>query len=137
MLHDNAPGNSQFVKRFVPQSGTVIIEADVASAGWPGTSAVLSLQNESGSRSPLTIELRKPALPAPDPNYTMTYKVNGADYKLIEPPANNQWYSLKIVANVAAHTADIYVDHALMADVVPFQADVRVDGIARISAKTP
>lgn len=137
ILYDNAPGNTQFVKRFVPQLGTVIIEADVASAGWPGTSAVLSLQNESGSRSPLTIELRKPALPAAEPNYTMTYKVNGADYKLIDPPADNRWYSLKIVANVAAHAADIYVDHVLMADDVPFQADVRTDGIARLSAKTP
>ncbi|MDP4097814.1 pectinesterase family protein [Paenibacillus sp. P96] len=137
MLFDNAAGNSQFVKRFTPQLGTVIIETDVAAPGWPGTSAVLSLQNDSGSRSPLTIEIRKPALPSPEPNYTMTYKLNGADHKLMNPPANNQWYNLKIVAKVATHTADIYVDQVLMADDVPFQADVKQDGITRISAKTP
>ncbi len=137
IVYDNAAGNTQFIRKFAPQLGTFVIEADVTSQAWPGTSSVLQLQDESGSRTPLSIEIRKPTQPAAEASYTLTYKKSGADYKLMDPPENNRWYNLKVVANVAGQTADIYIDHTLVADDAPFQADVKSLGIGRITARTP
>ncbi|WP_238540597.1 pectinesterase family protein [Paenibacillus mucilaginosus] len=137
IVYDNGAGGTQFIRKFAPQLGSVVIEVDITAPGWPGTSYVLQLQDESGSRTPLSIELRKPALPVADPNYTLTYKLSGSDYKLMDPPVSKRWYNLKIVTNAAAQTADIYIDQSLLADNVPFQADVKTTGIARITARTP
>ncbi|MGF9696132.1 pectinesterase family protein [Paenibacillus sp. MABNR03] len=136
-LYDNAPGTTQFVRPFQPQLGSFVLETDIMSPSWPGTAYVLQLQNSSGNRTPLSIEIRKPAAPAAEDTYTLVYKRDGVDHKLIDAPANHQWYNLKITANVAAQKADIYIDNVRVADNVPFQADVLTDGIGRILAKTP
>ncbi|MCZ8518566.1 MULTISPECIES: pectinesterase family protein [Paenibacillus] len=137
IVYDNAAGNTQFVRKFAPQTGAVVIETDVTSAAWPGTSIVLQLQDEAGTKTPLSVELRKPTQPAAESTNTFIYKKLGADYKLSEPPVNNRWYHLKIVANVPAQKADIYIDEAPAALGVDFQADVSAAGIGRILAKTP
>ncbi|MFC0215794.1 pectinesterase family protein [Paenibacillus chartarius] len=137
IMYDNAAGSTELIRRFAPQTGKFVLEVDVTSAGWPGTATVLNLQDDAGSKTALSLQLRKPTLPAAEANYTLVYKKNGADYKLIDPPVNNQWYNLKIVTNVAAQTADIYVNNTLVENDAPLQADVRTVGIGRISAKTP
>ncbi|MFC4101351.1 pectinesterase family protein [Paenibacillus xanthanilyticus] len=137
LLYDNAVGSTELFRKFAPQTGKFVFEADVTSPGWPGTSTVLNLQDENGTKTALSIQLRKPTAPAAEPNYTLVYKRNGADVKLVDPPANNHWINLKIVANVAAQTADIFIDNKLAADDAPLEADFRTLGIGRISAKTP
>ncbi|TYP78982.1 pectinesterase family protein [Paenibacillus methanolicus] len=137
LLYDNAVGSSELFRKFAPQTGKFVFEADLTSPGWPGTSTVLNLQDENGTKTALSIQLRKPTVPAAEPNYTLVYKRNGADVKLVDPPANNQWINLKIVANVAAQTADIFIDNKLAADDAPLEADFRTLGIGRLSAKTP
>ncbi|MEO2203499.1 pectinesterase family protein [Paenibacillus pabuli] len=136
-LYDNAPGTTQFIRSFQPQLGSFVLETDLMSPSWPGTAYVLQLQNNAGNRTPLSIEIRKPAAPAAEDSYTLVYKRDGVDHKLMDAPANNQWYNLKITANVAMQKADIYIDHVRVADNIPFQADVLTDGIGRILAKTP
>ncbi|KRE98518.1 hypothetical protein ASG89_05825 [Paenibacillus sp. Soil766] len=136
ILYDNGVGSTELIRKFAPQTGKFVLEVDIASSGWPGTSSVLNLQDESGSKTALSFQLRKPTAPAAEANYTLVYKKNSADYKLIDPPANNQWLNLKVVANVGAQTADIYINNNLV-EQAPLQADLRTSGIARISAKTP
>lgn len=137
ILYDNGVGSSELFRKFAPQTGKFVLEVDITSPGWPGTSTVLNLQDENGTKTALSLQLRKPTAPAAESNYTLIYKKNGADYKLIDPPANNQWYALKVVANVAAQTADIYIDNKLVEDNAPLESDLRTTGIGRISAKTP
>ncbi|WP_418037497.1 pectinesterase family protein [Paenibacillus xylanilyticus] len=137
MLYDNGAGIAQFVRSFTPQRGSFVFEADIMSQGWPGTSTVLQLQNGTGSRTALSIELRKPSAPVAEDQYTLIYKKDGKDYKLMDAPVNNQWYNFKIVGNVASQKADIYVDDVRVADDVPFQADVTADGVGRMFARTP
>jgi large repetitive protein len=137
ILYDNAAGSTELFRKFAPQKGKFVLEVDIAAHSWPGTSTVLNLQDEAGSKNALSIQLRRPTAPAAESNYTLIYKRNGADYKLTDPPANNRWYSLKIVTNVAAQMADVYVDNVLVGDDAPLEADYRTIGIGRISAKTP
>ncbi|WP_339278182.1 pectinesterase family protein [Paenibacillus sp. FSL W8-0426] len=137
MLYDNAPGTTQFIRAFQPPQGNFVFETDIMSPGWPGTSYLLQLQNSSGSRTALSIEIRKPSAPVAEDQYTLVYKKDGADHKLMDVPAANQWYNLKITVNAASQKADIYIDNVRVADNVPFQADVTGEGIGRISARTP
>ncbi|MFD2700487.1 pectinesterase family protein [Paenibacillus shunpengii] len=137
LLYDNAVGSTEFFRKFAPQKGKFILEVDMTSPGWPGTSTVLNLQDETGSKTALSIQLRKPTAPVAEPDYTLVYKRNGADYKLTDPLVNNQWYNLRLVTNVAAKTADIYLDNQLVADDAPLEADLTASGIGRISTKTP
>lgn len=137
LLYDNAVGSTEFLRKFAPQKGKFILEVDMTSPGWPGTATVLNLQDETGSKTALSIQLRKPTAPVAEPDYTLVYKRNGADYKLADPLVNNQWYNLRLVTNVAAKTADIYLDNQLVADDAPLEADLTASGIGRISTKTP
>lgn len=137
ILYDNGAGSTELIRKFTPQKGKFVLEFDITSQGWPGTSTVLNLQDESGMKTALSFQLRKPTAPAAEPNYTLVYKKNGADYKLSDPPVNNQWYNLKVVTNVLAQTADIYINNTLVEENAPLQTDLRADGIGRISAKTP
>ncbi|WP_426448057.1 pectinesterase family protein [Paenibacillus sp. S-38] len=137
IVYDNGVGNTQFVRKFAPQTGAVVIETDLTSAAWPGTSVLLQLQDEAGTKTPLSVELRKPTQPVAESANTFVYKKSGADYKISEPPVNNRWYNLKIVADVPGKKADIYMDGAPAALGVDFQADLAGAGIGRILAKTP
>ncbi|WP_438444164.1 pectinesterase family protein [Gorillibacterium sp. sgz5001074] len=137
ILYDNAAGSTELFRKFAPQTGKFVLEVDIMSPGWPGTSTVLNLQDDAGSKTGLSFQLRKPTAPAAENSYTLVYKKNGADYKLMTPPANNRWYNLKIVANVPSKTADIYIDNVLVEDNAPLESDLSSVGIGRISAKTP
>lgn len=137
ILYDNGAGSTEFVRKFAPQTGKFVLEVDLTSQGWPGTSTVLNLQDESGSKTALSFQLRKPTAPTAESSYTLVYKKNGADYKLMAPPVNGKWYNLKVIVNVAAQTADIYIDHILVEDDAPLEADLSTTGIGRISTKTP
>lgn len=137
MVYDNAAVSTELFRKFAPQKGRFVLEVDVASPSWPGTSTVLNLQDDTGSKTALSIQLRRPTAPVAEASYTLVYKRNGADYKLTDPPVNNQWYNLKIVANVAAQTADIYIDQVLAEENAPLEGDFRTAGIGRISAKMP
>lgn len=136
-VYDNAPVNTQFTRQFTKQTGSFIVEADMMSESWPGTSVVLQLQDETGTKIPLSIEIRKPTQPTAEGTDTFVVKRSGADYKLADRPENNRWYNVKVAVDIAAQTADIYIDHELSADDVPLQADVRQSGIARIIGKMP
>ncbi|MCM3782319.1 pectinesterase family protein [Neobacillus mesonae] len=137
LLYDNGVGSTEFFRKFAPQKGKFIMEVDMTSPSWPGTSTVLNLQDETGSKTALSLQLRKPTAPAAEPDYTLVYKRNGADYKLTDPLVNNQWYNLKLIVNVAAMTADIYIDHTLVQDDAPLESDLTATGIGRIATKTP
>ncbi|GIP45605.1 hypothetical protein J45TS6_40640 [Paenibacillus sp. J45TS6] len=136
-VYDNAPVNTQFTRQFTKQTGAFVVEADVMSESWPGTSVLLQLQDETGTKIPLSIEIRKPTQPAAEGTDTFVYKRSGADYKLADRPENNRWYNVKVAVDITAQTADIYIDHVLSADDVPLQADVRASGISRIMGKMP
>lgn len=136
-VYDNAPVNTQFTRPFTKQTGSFVVEADVMSESWPGTSVLLQLQDETGTKIPLSIEIRKPTQPAAEGTDTFVYKRSGADYKLADRPENNRWYNVKVAVDITAQTADIYIDHELAADDVPLQADVRASGIGRITGKMP
>lgn len=137
MLYDNGAGSTEFFRSFAPQKGKFVMEVDITAPGWPGTATVLSLQDERGSKNALSFQIRRPTAPVVENNYTLVYKRNGADYKLMDAPINNQWYNLKIVVNVPAQTADIYIDNTLMADNAPLESSFQDSGIGRITAKTP
>lgn len=137
MVYDNAAVSTELFRKFAPQKGRFVLEVDVTSPSWPGTSTVLNLQDDTGSKTALSFQLRKPTAPVAEASYTLVYKKNGADYKLMDPPVNNQWYNLKIVANVAAQTADIFINQRLAEENVPLETDLRTVGIGRISAKMP
>ncbi|WIV19890.1 pectinesterase family protein [Paenibacillus polygoni] len=136
-VYDNAPVNTEFTRQFTKQTGAFVVEADVMSESWPGTSILLQLQDETGTKIPLSIEIRKPTQPAAEGTDTFVYKRSGADYKLADHPENNRWYNMKIAVDITAQTADIYIDHVLSADDVPLQADMRDSGISRIMGKMP
>ncbi|GMK38044.1 hypothetical protein PCCS19_10980 [Paenibacillus sp. CCS19] len=137
MMYDNGVGNTQWIRKFAPQKGPLVIEADLYASSWPGTAVALQLQDEAGSKTPLSIEIRKPTQPAAEANYTFVYKKNGADYKLTDAPAGDRWYRIKVTANAATGKADIYIDNALVADDIDLQADMKEVGIGRLLAKTP
>lgn len=137
IMNDNGVGNTQWIRKFAPQKGLLVVEADLYASSWPGTAVALQLQDEAGSKTPLSIEIRKPTQPTPEANYTFVYKKNGADYKLTDAPAVDRWYHMKVTANAATGKADIYIDNTLVADEVDLQADVKDVGIGRLLAKTP
>ncbi|CAM3376619.1 pectinesterase family protein [Marinicrinis lubricantis] len=137
IVYDTAPGNTQSIRKFAPQFGSFVVEADVMAERWPGTSAVLQLKDAGGSKRALSIELQKPTLPSPDSNYTLVVRDSYGSTKLIDPPPVNEWLNIKVVANVTLSTADIYINQVLAADDVPMQTDMSTHGIGQIFASMP
>ncbi|ULL17083.1 hypothetical protein DVH26_23145 [Paenibacillus sp. H1-7] len=137
-VYDNAPGSTQIVRNFPKQTSTVIFETDYMSPSHPGTSIVLQVKDEKATKTPISIELRKPVLPVPEDKYMLTYKnKNSQDVKLMEL-ANNRWYNIKIVANVAANKMDIYIDNVLAAKDIDLKDDMRTLGLgSSIIGRTP
>lgn len=138
-VYDNAPGNTSFAVHFPKQTGTVVIEADFMSPSLPGTSVLLQVKDPGETKTPISVEVRKPQLPAPEDTYTLVYKnKNGQDVKLADPPANNAWHNLKVVANAAANRMDIYVNDVLAAEQVELRDDMRTLGLgSALFARTP
>ncbi|WP_199621103.1 pectinesterase family protein [Paenibacillus alkalitolerans] len=137
IVYDAAPGNTQFIRKFTPQYGTFVVEADMMAERWPGTSAIMQLQNDTGTRRALSLEIRKPTQPVPETSYTFVYRDGSGDHKLVDTPPVNEWINVKAVVNVPSSTADIYVDHTLAADDIPLQNDMTSDGIGRLIAYMP
>jgi len=133
MLYDNAPGNSEMIRNFVPQKESFILEFDVMAQSWPGTSSVIELKNPAGNRTALSIQLRNPT----NEGHTFVRASGSQHHKLSDPPQSNRWYHLKLAVNVPAQKVDIYIDHQLVADDAPLEGSFTADGIGRIYAKTP
>ncbi|WP_079912616.1 pectinesterase family protein [Paenibacillus sp. 32352] len=138
-LYDRANVNTQFIRKFTPQYGTVIIETDFYFPEESGTSVPLQVQSADGQKTAFTIEVRKPTSPAASGSYTLTYNKGSSNYyKLMDPPQSTKaWHNLKLVANAAADSVDIYIDDAFVQTFAFTTTDFKKYGIGRILSKTP
>ncbi|WP_181469964.1 pectinesterase family protein [Paenibacillus sp. MDMC362] len=138
-VYDNAVGSTGFTLNFPQQLGTVVVETDFMSPAMPGTSVLLQIKDAGGTKTPIALEVRKPQLPVQEDAYALVYKnKNGQDVKLTGLPAANRWYNLKVIANAAANTMDIYVDNVLAAERVEFRDDMRTLGLgSALFGRTP
>ncbi|WP_397376702.1 pectinesterase family protein [Paenibacillus sp. p3-SID867] len=138
-VYDNAVGSTGFTISFPQQLGTVVVETDFMSPAMPGTSVLLQIKDAGGTKTPIALEVRKPQLPIQENAYALVYKnKNGQDVKLTDLPAANRWYNLKVIANAAANTMDIYVDNALAAKQVELREDMRTLGLgSALFGRTP
>ncbi|MBD2867093.1 pectinesterase family protein [Paenibacillus arenilitoris] len=138
-VYDNAAGSTGVTLQFPKQTGTVAIETDFMSPAMPGTSIVLQVKDPAGTKTPIALEVRKPQLPEQEDAYALIYKNKyGQDAKLSDLPAGNRWYNLKVIANAAANTMDIYVDHVLAAEQVELKDDMRTLGLgSALFGRTP
>ncbi|MFC4386693.1 pectinesterase family protein [Gracilibacillus marinus] len=132
-LHDEGNQNVKFTKTFAAQKGKFVVEFDFMQPKMAGTSKVLQLQNATGSRTPISIELRKPD---GEDSYTFVWSNNG-NHKIIDTPVDHRWYHFIIEADVQSGTADIYINNQLVSNDIPFNGDVKEDGISRMHAATP
>ncbi|WP_282940636.1 pectinesterase family protein [Paenibacillus sp. RC67] len=138
-LYDKSNVNTQFIRKFTPQFGTVIIDTDFYFPEESGTSVPLQVQNADGSKTAFAIEVRKPTLPAASGSYTLTYNKGSSNYfKLMDPPQSTKtWHNMKLVANVAADKVDIYIDNAFVQTFDFTTTKFKDYGIGRILSKTP
>lgn len=138
-VYDNAVGSTGFTMSFPQQLGTVVVETDFMSPAMPGTSVLLQIKDAGGTKTPIALEVRKPQLPIQEDAYALVYKnKNGQDVKLTGLPAANRWYNLKVIANAAANTMDIYVDNVLAAEQVELRDDMRTLGLgSALFGRTP
>lgn len=132
-------GSTGFTINFPRQAGTVVVETDFMSPAMPGTSVLLQIKDAEGTKTPIALEVRKPQLPIQEDAYALVYKnKNGQDVKLTGLPAANRWYNLKVIANAAANTMDIYVDNVLAAEGVELRDDMRTLGLgSALFGRTP
>ncbi|WP_224721618.1 pectinesterase family protein [Paenibacillus vietnamensis] len=138
-IYDNAAGSTGVTLNFPKQTGTVVVETDFMSPAIPGTSILLQIKDPGGTKTPIALEFRKPQLPVQEDSYALIYKnKNGQDVKLSNLPKDNRWYNLKVIANAAANTMDIYVDNVLAAERVEFKDDMRTLGLgSALFGRTP
>ncbi|AWB46901.1 hypothetical protein DCC85_10710 [Paenibacillus sp. CAA11] len=138
-IYDQAAGSTWFALNFPKQMGTVIVEADFMSPAVPGTSTLLQVKDPDGAKTPISIEVRKPQLPVSEDAYALVYKnKQGQDVKLADLPKDNRWYNLKLIANAAANTMDIYLDNVLAAEQVELREDMQLLGHgSALFGKTP
>ncbi|MDQ0114579.1 pectinesterase family protein [Paenibacillus harenae] len=139
-IFDMGTVNTRAAKTFAPQKGTVIVEADYMQERVIGSAGLLQLQTQDGARTPLSLEIRKPAGES-----TNVFVVNhrGTYIKVTnEQPAINQWIHIKIEANVLTGKAKIYVDGVpSVTPEIDFEStalsDTQAKGIGRIHFSTP
>ena len=138
-VYDNAVGSTGFTINFPRQAGTVVVETDFMSPAMPGTSVLLHIKDAEGTKTPIALEVRKPQLPIQEDAYALVYKnKNGQDVKLTGLPAANRWYNLKVIANAAANTMDIYVDNVSSSGGVELRDDMRTLGLgSALFGRTP
>ncbi|MEC0167510.1 pectinesterase family protein [Paenibacillus graminis] len=137
-VYDTGSGNVQFVRKFTPVAGALVIEADFMFAAESGTSVLLQAQNADGSKTAFSLESRKPTLPAAGSKYTLTVSRGSSQYhQLMNSYSLGQWYNLKLKADVQGSKVDIYIDNQ-PAGSFPFTtANFGSYGIGRILSKTP
>jgi large repetitive protein len=139
-VFDTGTVNTKAAKTFAPQMGTVIVEADYMQEKVIGSAPLLQLQTPDGARTPLSLEIRKPAGES-----TNVFVINhrGTYIKVTnETPAINQWIHIKIEANVLTGKAKIYVDGVpSVTPEIDFEStalsDTQAKGIGRIYFSTP
>lgn len=139
-IYDMGTVNTRAAKTFAPQKGTVIVEADYMQEKVIGSAGLLQLQTQDGARTPLSLEIRKPAGES-----TNVFVVNhrGTYIKVTnETPAVNQWIHIKIEANVLTGKAKIYVDGVpSVTPEIDFEStalsDTQAKGFGRIHFSTP
>ena len=138
-LYDRDSVNTQFIRKFTPQFGTVIIETDFYFPEESGTSVPLQVQNADGSKTAFALEVRKPTLPAASGSYTLTYNKGSSNYyKLMDPPQSTKaWHNMKLVANVPADKVDVYIDDTFVQSFDFTTTKFKDYGIGRILSKTP
>ncbi|MEK5026081.1 pectinesterase family protein [Paenibacillus sp. FSL M7-1046] len=137
-VYDSANGNVQFIRRFTPMTGALVIDTDFMFAAESGTSVFLQAQSADGSKTAFSIESRKPTLPAAAGKYTLTMSRGSSQYhQLMSAYALNQWYNLKLKVDVQGDEVEVYIDNQLAGSFPFTTTNFAGYGIGRILSKTP
>lgn len=93
-LFDAGTVNTRTAKTFTPQKGIVIVEADYMQQTLVGSAGLLQLQTQDGARTPLSLEIRKPA---GESSNVFVINNSGTFIKVMgEQPAFNRWINIKM-----------------------------------------
>jgi len=92
-------GESQAVRTFAPQTGTVIVQANVRTDEAAGTKVALYTQSSDG-RTASAIQFN---------NGWLVYYTGDIGHQLT-PATPGQWYTLRLVLDVAAGQFEVFVD---------------------------
>jgi pectin methylesterase-like acyl-CoA thioesterase len=137
-VYDAANGNVQFIRKFAPITGALVIDTDFMFASESGTSVFLQAQSTDGTKTAFSIESRKPTLPEASNKFTLTMSRGSSQYhQLMNSYSLNQWYNLKLKVDVKNDKVEVYIDDQL-AGAFPFTTtNFASYGIGRILSKTP
>jgi len=124
-LYLNDPGSSviRVMRSFDPQTGIVTAEARFMQPALGTTAKAFRLLNGDGTAAAVHLETRKEG----DGN-VISYKGVDGSFVTLAPYAAKVWVTLRIVADVAAQKADVYVDGVLKVGAQPFTAAVKEIG---------
>ncbi|TCL65329.1 hypothetical protein EDC14_101777 [Hydrogenispora ethanolica] len=116
------PGDKviKVTKVFAPQSGTVVAEIAFLQPVVSSTAKVIRLLDKEKANAAVHLETRSGA--------KLAYKNGDGSFTEIGDYQAGVWYNFKIVADVAAQKADIYLGNELKLKQVPFLAPVKEIG---------
>lgn len=114
----SSPGSSTIEAAFPEQAGTVVVEGKFLFPEEAASLRFLALGNEgtvsadSGNAAAIVLEAR---------NGAISYKTGDDTYEpVLETYDENEWHHIKVVADVASATADIFVNHNRVLEGVDF-----------------
>ncbi len=126
LLEDPGKSSITVAKTFAPQTGTVTFEADFMQPAVGNSAKVIRLESEDGSKTAVIIETK---------NNGLSYRNGDDTFTELLPIEANQWYTIAVVADVAAQTADVYINGELKADNAAFYESA--PSIGRFVSYTP
>ncbi|MEK4286699.1 pectinesterase family protein [Paenibacillus sp. FSL P4-0502] len=137
-VFDGANGSVQFIRKFAPITGALVIDTDFMFATESGTSVFLQAQSTDGSKTAFSIESRKPTLPEATGKYTLTMSRGSSQYhQLMSSYSLKQWYNLKLKVDVNNDKVDVYIDDQPAGSFLFTTTNFASYGIGRILSKTP
>ncbi len=126
-LNDPADKVIKVTKTFAPQTGVVVVEVAFAQPVLGSTAKVIRLLDKEQANAAVQIETRGGA--------KLAYKNSDGSYTEFADYQAGVWYNFKIVADVAAQKADVYLNNELKLKQVGFMSALK--DIGALDSYTP
>ncbi|WP_052723694.1 Ig-like domain-containing protein [Paenibacillus wulumuqiensis] len=128
ILSDTGKVTTRITKRFKEQTGQVVLDTTIQLSANSDYDRMLQLLNTPGGYAAVAINADADGF---------SYYASSKEVRPLsqQSPQPGQWYHIRVIADIASQTADIYIDNQLAAEDVPFMN--KVSTIATFTAQTP